>query len=404
MANSECILNPALFVKGIPYEIFKHYRKNTPLFQDKDTMNADRTVWNLVRYDDVLAGLKNVQTFSIQSHNELHEQTNSFGDSHHWHPKAMSLLESPEHTIHKKRFSGIARKANTDAYRVVVRELANEFASKLANKGEIDAVEDFSAILTSQIVCSYFNIPTENHEYFRRLSSVFMGDTLLSPEVGSVSDYSNKCPFNTSGTSPARNAMDMIKKYWGNSHWLEETFIKTADRWEVEDLGLQMFSAGMAGLRNCITMGVYYLALNWKELKNSSHLWLSNIDLIAEEVIRLTTPLMRIRRVLSSDIEMYGQEMKKNDHVFLWLVSANTDPSIFQNPLQFVPFRSPNPHLSFSSGIHSCLGFSLARMEVEEVLKSIIINWGKLELVNSPIRFKSSVVNEISSMKIRIGV
>lgn len=85
-------------------------------------------------------------------------------------------------------------------------------------------------------------------------------------------------------------------------------------------------------------MGVYYSALNWKELKNSSHLWLSNIDLIAEEVIRLTTPLMRIRRVLSSDIEMYGQEMKKNDHVFLWLVSANTDPSIFQNPLQFVSF------------------------------------------------------------------
>ena len=404
MANSECILNPALFVKGIPYEIFEHFRKNTPLFQDKDSMNADRNVWNLVRYDDVLVGLKNVQTFSIQIHNELHEQTNSFGDSHHWHPKAMSLLESPEHTIHKKRFSGIARKANTDAYRVVVRELANEFASKLANKGEIDAVEDFSAILTSQIVCSYFNIPTENYEYFRRLSSVFMGDTLLSPEVGSVSDYSNKCPFNTSGKSPARNAMDMIKKYWGNSHWLEETFIKTADRWEVEDLGLQMFSAGMAGLRNCITMGVYYLSLNWKELKNNSHLWLSNIDLIAEEVIRLTTPLMRIRRVLSTDIEMYGQEMKKDDHVFLWLASANTDPTIFRNPLEFVPFRRPNPHLSFSSGIHSCLGFSLARMEVEEVLKSVILNWEKLDLVSYPIRFKSTVVNEISSMKIKIGL
>ncbi|MCC7332038.1 MAG: cytochrome P450 [Flavobacteriales bacterium] len=403
MTNSECILNPGLFVKGIPHEIFEHYRKNAPLFRDKDTMNADRIVWNLVRYNDVLAGLKNVQVFSIQNHNELHEQTNSFGDSHHWHPKAMSLLESPEHTIHKKRFSSIAKKVNTDAYRVVVSELANELVSNLSNRGEFDAVDDFSAILTSQIVCSYFKIPKENHEFFRRLSSVFMGDTLLNAEVGSFSVYANKCPFNINETSPARNAMDMIKNYWGDAPWLDESFVKTADRWEVEDLGLQMFSAGMAGLRNCITMGVYYLSLNWKELKDNSNLWLSNIDLITEEIIRLTTPLMRIRRVLSSDIEMYGQEMKKDDHVFLWLASANTDPTVFQNPLEFVPFRSPNPHLSFSSGIHSCLGFSLARMEVEEVLKSIIINWKKLELVDSPVRFKSSVVNEISSMKIKIG-
>lgn len=404
MTNSECILNPALFVKGIPYGIFEHYRINAPLFRDKDTMNPDRTVWNLVRYDDVLSGLKNVQTFSIQNHNELHEQTNSFGDSHHWHPKAMSLLESPEHTIHKKRFSSIAKKVNTDAYRVVVSELANELVRNLSNRGELDAVDDFSAILTSQIVCNYFKMPKENHELFRRLSSVFMGDTLLNPEVGRLSVYTNKCPLNISETSPARIAMDMIKKYWGDAPWLDESFVKTADRWEVEDLGLQMFSAGMAGLRNCITMGVYYLALNWKELKDNSNLWLSNIDLIAEEIIRLTTPLMRIRRVLSSDIEMYGQEMKKDDHVFLWLVSANTDPAVFQNPLEFVPFRSPNPHLSFSSGIHSCLGFSLARMEVEEVLKSIIVNWKKLELVDSPVRFKSSVVNEISSMKIKIGI
>lgn len=403
MINNEFILNPALFVNGIPYEIFEHYRKNMPLFKDKDTMNADRIVWNLVRYDDVLAGLKNVQTFSIQSHNELHEQTNSFGDSHHWHPKAMSLLESTEHKIHKRRFLGLTRKNNLNAFKIKVNELANEITINLSKKNEIDAVEDFSAILTSQIVCSYFKIPKENHEFFRRLSSVFMGDTLLNVEVGNMSSHTNKCPFNTNGTSPARNAMNMIKNYWGDFPWLDETFVKTVDRWEIEDLGLQMFSAGMAGLRNCITMGVYYLSLNWKEVKSNPNLWLSNIDLIAEEVIRLSTPLMRIRRVLSSDIEMYGQEMKKDDHVFLWLASANTDPTVFQNPLEFIPFRSPNPHLSFSSGIHSCLGFSLARMEVEEVLKSIIVNWKKIDLIAPPIRFKSSVVHEISMMKVRLN-
>lgn len=403
MTNSEHILNPEIFAEGIPYQTFEYLRKNNPLFRDKDPMNTNTFVWNLVRYNDVLAGLKNVQTFSIQNHNELHEQNDFWGDSHRWYPKAMSILEPPEHSTHKRRFTSIARKENTEAFRIVVTKLANDLTSNLSNRNEIDAVEDFSAVLTSQIVCSYFNIPPENHEAFRRLSSVFMGDTLLSAEAASFSTYKNKCPFNFGETSPARSAMDMIKNYWGDNPWLDQTFVKTADRWEIEDIGLQMFSAGMAGLRNCLTMGVYYLSLNWEELKNDKNLWLLNIDLIAEEIIRLTTPLMRIRRVLSSDIEMYGQAMKKDDHVFLWLASANTDPAIFQNPLKFTPFRSPNPHLSFSSGIHACLGFSLARMEVEEVLKSIILNWEKLELVDSPLRFNSSVVNEISSLLIRIG-
>ncbi len=282
MTNSECILNPALFTEGIPYEAFEHFRKNTPLFLDKETMDTNRNVWNLVRYDDVLAGLKNVQTFSIQNHNELHEQNDFWEDSHRWHPKAMSILEPPEHTTHKRRFTSIARKENTDAFRNVVRELTNELAINLANSGEIDPVEDFSAVLTSQIVCSYFKIPHENHEFFRRLSSVFMGDTLLNPKVGNYPVYKNKCPFNTGETSPARSAMDLIKNYWGDTPWLDKTLVGTADRWEIEDLGLQMFSAGMAGLRNCVTMGVYYLSLNWKELKDNSNLWLSNIDLIAE--------------------------------------------------------------------------------------------------------------------------
>ena len=404
MINSKCILNPALFAEGIPNETFEHFRKYNPIFREQDSMDPNRDVWNLVRYDDVLAGLKNVQTFSIQNHNEIHDQNDFFGDSLRWYPKAMSLLESPEHTIHKRRFSSLIKKGNIEAFRIIVSKLANDLTIKLANRNEIDAVEDFSAVLTSQIVCSYFQIPLVNHEFFRRLSSVFMSDTLLDTTVGTLSNFKGKCPFNTSETSPARSAMDMIKNHWGDAPWLDKSFVKSADRLEIEDLGMQMFSAGMAGIRNCITMGIYYLSLNWCELKDKTDFWLSNISLIAEEVIRLTSPLLRIRRILSSDIEMYGQIIKKNEHVLLWLVSANTDPDIFPNPLKFVPFRNPNPHLSFSSGLHYCLGFSLARMEVEEVLKAIIINWKELDIIDSPVRFKSTVVNEISSMKIRIGI
>lgn len=405
MVDNKFILSPELFMEGVPYGAFEHFRKYEPVFRDRDTMEPNRMVWNLVRYDDVLAALKDIQTFCLPNHNELHEPDVIFRDSQPWYPKAMSLLETPEHTIHKKRFLPLIKKENVKAFREVVGKLSDNLTIHLSecDLKEMDAVEHFSAVLTSQIVCSYFNIPSADHAFFRRLSSVFMSDTLLDAKVGVFSGSIHKCPFHNSGTSPARSAMDLIKNYWGEAPWLDKTFVKTADHWEIEDLGLQMFSAGMAGLRNCITMGIYYLSLNWNEVKANMDLWLANISLIAEEIIRLTTPLLRIRRVLSSDIEMHDVKMKKNDHVYLWLISANMDENIFEHPLKFVPFRRPNPHLSFSSGLHSCLGFSLARMEVEEILKSIIRNWKSLEVIDAPSRFKSSVVNEISSMKIRIA-
>ena len=50
-------------------------------------------------------------------------------------------------------------------------------------------------------------------------------------------------------------------------------------------------------------------------------------------------------------------------------VAANYDPLKFKNPEHLTLNRFPNPHLSFSAGIHFCLGLQLARVEVQAALE-----------------------------------
>lgn len=68
--------------------------------------------------------------------------------------------------------------------------------------------------------------------------------------------------------------------------------------------------------------------------------------------------------------------------------AANHDPAAFENPEVFDIERSPNKHLGFGSGIHSCLGVPLARMETKIALTNLITRNPNLRLAVEPSELK----------------
>ncbi|MFF4835199.1 cytochrome P450 [Streptomyces sp. NPDC001315] len=102
-----------------------------------------------------------------------------------------------------------------------------------------------------------------------------------------------------------------------------------------------------------------------------------------EEFLRLDMPQLGFARTAAKDLEFAGVRMKERDPVALVFPAANRDPEVFENPDEFRIGRSPNPHLTFGAGIHSCPGKNIARPVVLAALESVINGTGSLELTGT---------------------
>ena len=90
-----------------------------------------------------------------------------------------------------------------------------------------------------------------------------------------------------------------------------------------------------------------------------------------EECLRYDPPVKSIQRLASQDVEMRGKVLRKDDRIRWFISSANRDPDVFAHPETFDITRDPNPHVAFGSGVHHCLGATLARLEGQEVFKAL---------------------------------
>ncbi len=67
------------------------------------------------------------------------------------------------------------------------------------------------------------------------------------------------------------------------------------------------------------------------------------------------------------------------------LGAANHDPTMFDSPHELRLDRpNANRHLAFSAGIHYCLGASLARLETEVAIGSLVTRFSSIEINGEP--------------------
>ena len=110
-----------------------------------------------------------------------------------------------------------------------------------------------------------------------------------------------------------------------------------------------------------------------------------------EECLRYDPPVKSIQRIAAQDVELRGKVLHKDDRLRWFISSANRDPEVFAHPETFDITRDPNPHVAFGSGVHHCLGATLARLEGQEAFKALAERFPSLHVETEELEYQPSM-------------
>ena len=103
-----------------------------------------------------------------------------------------------------------------------------------------------------------------------------------------------------------------------------------------------------------------------------------------EECLRHVSPVQMTKpRFATRDGNLHGQPFRRGDMLAALMAAANCDPAKFRDPHRFDITRHPNPHLSFGTGVHFCLGFQLARAEAGIAFQRILLRFPNIRLASN---------------------
>ncbi|KAF8412904.1 hypothetical protein HHK36_000876 [Tetracentron sinense] len=139
--------------------------------------------------------------------------------------------------------------------------------------------------------------------------------------------------------------------------------------WIVKYLGenpsvLQAVTEEQESIRNCKEKGDKEKFLNWADTKK-----MPITSRVIQETLRVASILSFTFREAVEDVEYEGYLIPKGWKVLPLFRNIHHSPDIFPDPEKFNPSRfevapKPNTFMPFGSGIHSCPGNELAKLEI----------------------------------------
>jgi unspecific monooxygenase len=122
-----------------------------------------------------------------------------------------------------------------------------------------------------------------------------------------------------------------------------------------------------------------------------------------EELLRYDTPLQLFERWVLDDIEIGGTTIPRGSEIAMLFGSANHDPAVFTDPGRLDLTRADNPHVSFSAGIHYCIGAPLARIELGASMRALLERAPALALAAEPERKPNFVMRGLKGLPVVVG-
>jgi cytochrome P450 len=378
-------INDDLFTPDViadPYTYFGQLREEDPVH-----WNEKYEVWVVTRHDDLIWLTRNHELFSSETQKrdprppyppiyaedmELNKYTRTFtADQFIQHDR-------PEHLEMRKVVHGYFTPKSMEAWRPLVQSAIKDLLDRAEDKGHMDVMADFATPLPVLVIAQMMGVPLEDRPHIRALAKKLLAGGRAEPDR----------------TRTQVEGMKGMLEYL--SPLVEERLVKPGN-----DFISVVASGEKSGVftRHQVLVNCSLLLLAGHEttinlLCNGTLSFIRHPDqwellqqdpaertkLATEECLRYDPPVKSIQRIAAQDVDMREKVIRKDDRIRWVISSANRDPRRFPEPDKFDITRYPNPHVAFGSGVHHCLGATLARVEGQEAFKALAERFPSLHL------------------------
>ena len=278
-------------------------------------------------------------------------------------------MEGPGHSRLRRLVASAFTPKSADRLRPFMRSVVGGLVDQFVADGRCEFVHDICEPYPIPIICELLGAPKEDWKLFSQWATdifrIFNGDLVNDKAVIQAASEELetyvRAMIEDRRKAPAADLLsDMIAA--------EEA----GDRLSTDELVMMTEAVLMAGTdttRNQLACSVALFSEypdQWALLAEQPEL----APRAVEETMRFLGAVRGTARIAAEDVEYRDVLFPAGTFVATSLAAANRDPAMFPEPQSFDITRAPSssPQLTFGSGIHYCLGASLARAELQEAL------------------------------------
>jgi cytochrome P450 len=324
--------------------------------------------FTVLRYDDVAAVLRDKRWHNAAG---VLPQLMGITDPEFLARDRVSILsaEGEMHTRLRRLVAPAFSPRAADRLRPFMREVINSLVDPVSAIGRADIVSDICEPYPIPIICELLGAPKSDWQLFSRLAEdvlrIFNGNVLEElPIIMKAQDELDAYTRELIAERRSKPADDLITALIAAE--------EAGDKLDTEEL-VMIVSAVIVGgtdtTRNPLGCSVALFAEHpdqWAMLVDRPELASRAVD----ETMRYFGAVRGTGRFASEEIEYRGIVFPAGTMLMPSLAVANRDDNVFADSGTFDITREPagQPHLTLGSGIHYCLGASLAKAELQEAL------------------------------------
>ena len=356
-----------------------HYDAFTPPF------------FTLSRYDDVIAALRDVETWSMR-----------YGPSPQYTRPSGLVNDPPEHTEFRRLFHRGFTPRTVGGLEEEISALAVELLDAMAPLGRGDFHEHYAVRLPITVIARMLGVPEADHVLFKDMTDTLVATYNEPDPRASAAPRARFDAYFQQFIDARRDALraagvdhpdeshlgTVVPNDMVSGFVVAEYQGRRLQDGEIHWVLLLLLLGGNETSTALLTNLLWRLLedrTRWEAVSADASL----IDVAIEESLRRDPPVLGLFRTATHDVELHGVTVPHKAKVMLCYASANHDPSVFDDPDSYRLDRDLEeirPHLTFGHGHHYCPGAALARLEARITLRLLIERFPRMRLTGAPAR------------------